>query len=59
MTMSENTYLKYLRGKQKKKMRLNEMGPQNYTELGREMKEDKETWDSASDLVYEPVKRAV
>ena len=55
MTMSENTYLKYLRGKQKKKMRLIEKGPQNYTELGREMKEDEETWDSASDLVYEPV----
>ena len=59
MTMSENTYLKYLRGKQKKKMRLIEMGPQNYTELSREMKEDEETWDSASDLVYEPVKLAV
>ena len=40
-------------------MRLIEMGPQNYTELGREMKEDEETWDSASDLVYEPVKLAV
>ena len=59
MTMNENTYLKYLRGKQKKRMRLIEMGPQNYTELGREMKEDEETWDSASDLVYEPVKLAV
>ena len=42
LTMSENSYLAYLREKQNQR-------------LGKEMEEDKETWDLKQDLVYEPV----
>ena len=42
LTISENSYLAYLREKHDQR-------------LEKEMEEDKETWDLKQDLVYEPV----